>query len=237
MKKIYLLLAWFLFFGCIYAHERDSSSFKFIEVTGSAEMEVNPDEITLIIGMGEYWKEEVSGKIFVKNYKTKIPILEVEKNLLSDLQKIGITKEQISITGVGNYWRYEEKESVFDKQLEIRLKDFNQINKIIQTINIKGIRYMMLGQLKNSKITYYRKQVKIKALKAAKTKAGYLLESVGKKVGDIISITELEDENAPLWAPQHMVSNSVVVTPNNSGMGNTRKIKLRYEVKARFEIN
>lgn len=209
---------------------------KYIEVIGSSEMEVVPDEIRLIIGIEEYWKEEFEKEKEFKDFRTKVPLNEIETNLMNDLNKIGITKEQIIVKEVGNFWRYMGKDFMFSKQFELVLHDFKKVDEITKEVKSKGIDYMKIGELKNKKLTDYRKQVKIEALKAAKDKADYLVSSIGKKTGDVISITELTDDDNRWWGSQNMTSNTIMSTPDNSNKDNIRNIKLRYEIKARFEI-
>ena len=235
MKNI-LFLAAFLFCSCpVKSQEPNHEPLRFIEVTGSAELEIEPDEIRLIIGIEEYWKEEFEKRTEFEDYKTKIPMGEIEKNLLTDLATIGIQKENIIIREVGNYWRYKGKEFLISKQLELILHDFKKVNEIISVINTKGISYMRIGELKNKEITEYRKQVKIEALKAAKSKAAYLLSGIDKQLGDIISIVELTDDNN-YRRPQPLLSNTMMATSEDSEIENFKKIKLRYEIKAKFEI-
>ncbi len=237
MKKgLIILLALSFLFGVIKSQDLVSNPTKFIEVTGSAELEIEPDEIRLVIGIKEYCKELYAHNSKCKDYATKVPISKIENNLLTDLMEIGIKKEQIIIREVGgNYWRYEGKGFFFSKQFELILIDFNKVDEIIKKINTKGINYMKIGELKNENITEYRKQVKIEALKAAKMKAEYLLKSIDKQLGDIISVVELESSNN-YWRTQSMASNTVMGSSDNSGIDNLRKIKLRYEIKVKFEI-
>ncbi|MBI5326492.1 MAG: SIMPL domain-containing protein [Ignavibacteriae bacterium] len=209
---------------------------KYIEVIGTAEMEVQPDEIRLIIGVQEYWKEEFEKSKDYKDYKTKVSLGEIETNLFNDLMKIGITKDKIIVKDVGNYWRNIGKDFLFGKQYEIILTDFKKLDEITREVQTRGIDNMRIGELKNKKLTDYRKQVKIEALKAAKDKADYLLQSIGKKAGDVISIEELEGNEGGWWGPRNLTSNAIMSTPDNSNTDNFRNIKLRYEVKARFEI-
>jgi uncharacterized protein len=237
MKNLSIILALLFWFGIVKAQETTEKPLKFIEVTGSSEMEIEPDEIRLEIGIEEYWKEEFEKNSDFKDYKTKVPISEVENNLFSDLMNIGITKEKVIVKDVGNYWRYRGKDFLIKKQYEIKFTDLSKATQIINSINTKGIDFIRIAELKNKNITEYRKQVKIEALKAAKTKAQYLLESLEKKLGDIISIVEIDDENThSYWFPQNITSNSVLSGNNDTGTDNYKKIKLRYEIKAKFEI-
>lgn len=232
MKYLFLMLL--MFGSAATVCSQTSETGKYIEVTGSAQMEVEPDEIYLVIGIEEYWKEEFQKKAEYKDYQTKVPLSQIQVNLFSDLLKLGIPKNKVQVQEVGNYFRDKAKEFLVRKQFELHLDHFGIVDSIVNTINTKGIAYMQIGALKNSRLADYRKQVKIEALKAAKEKADYLLQSVSKETGDILSIVEL-DEAIPYWTMRSMVSNAVV-SPNDSPENNIRKIKLRYEIKARFEI-
>ena len=235
MKSITLLLVIILITGVVRSQNTNLETLRFIEVTGSSELEIDPDEIRFEIGIEEYWKEEFEKRTEFKDYKTKVPIMEIESQLLTELAKIGIQKENIVVKEVGNYWRNRGKEFMISKQLEITLFDFRKVEDITSTINTRGINYMTIKELKNKNIANFRKQVKIEALKAAQTKAAYLLESINKQVGDVISITELNERNDS-GGSQNALSNMVMSTSDISGIESVKKIKLRYEMKVKFEI-
>jgi hypothetical protein len=235
MKKNLILILLLLVSGIARTQNTTNESLRFIEVTGSSELEVEPDEIRLEIEIAEYWKEEFEKKTDAKDYRTKVPLEIIEKELLADLAKIGIPKENIITQDAGNYRRQQGKEFLFNKQIELVLFDFKKVDEIINTINTKGINYVSIGKLKNKNITELTKQVKIEALKAAKVKAGYLVESLGKQLGDVISVTEV-DEDGSFWGPRSANSNTIMLSADDSGIDNIRKIKLRYEMKAKFEI-
>ncbi|GAA0737649.1 SIMPL domain-containing protein [Gaetbulibacter jejuensis] len=208
---------------------------KFIEVTGSAEMLIEPDEFIFIIGIEEYWKEEFEKNKDFEDYKNKVKISEIEGQLIKTLNDLGIKTEDIKSTEVGNYWRYRGKELLISKKLEISLTDFKHINKIISKLDRKGIDYMQIGELKNKELVKYRKEVKVQALLAAKEKAKYLLEAIDKELGDIISITELNSDNY-FWRPTLSTSNVMLNSSENPEAENDKKIKLRFEINAKFGI-
>lgn len=234
MKKNLL----FMFFLCITAtiQSQNQESIKFIEVIGSSEMEIEPDEIRFIIRIKEYWEEEFEKKAKPENFRTKVTIKEIENELLNTLMKIGVKKENIVVQSVGDYWRERGKDFLVSKQLELKLYDFKIIDKIINRVNMRGIDYMNIGELKNKNITSYRRQGKMDALKAAKEKAKYLLAGIGKEVGDVISVIEPEESRAYYGQAQYMSTSNVSNFPTSDGIENVRKIKLRYEMKAKFEI-
>jgi len=211
---------------------------RFIEVTGSAEMEITPDEIRFQIGIEEYWKEEFEKGKEYEDYITKIPLEEIGKELMSSLTEIGINKNQIIIKEIGQYWSRSGKDFKKSKTIELVLTDFIKVNKILTKVRVKGVNSMKITELKNKDITKYREQVKIEAMKAAKKKAAYLLKSVDEGLGRVISVIELSNNSGHFWKPQNMLSNTIM--PSNGGgddnNGSMRKIKLKYEIKIRFEI-
>lgn len=208
---------------------------KYIEVTGSAEMLIKPDEFIFIIGIEEYWQEEFKNNKQFQDYRSKVEITKIEKQLIKDLNSLGIKTENIKTTEVGNYWRQNGKEFLIGMKIEILLSDFKLINKIISKLDRKGIAYMRIGELKNKQLTNYRKEVKKQALIVAKEKATYLLETIDKKIGDVISITELNSENY-FWGSNSVTSNAVMNSSNNSEAKSDKKIKLKFKIKAKFEI-
>ena len=76
------------------------------------------------------------------------------------------------------------------KKFDITLTDFNQINEIVKHIDTKGIHTMRIGELENKDILAYHQKGKIEALKAAQRKATYLVEALGKRLGNVIRIVE-----------------------------------------------
>ena len=92
MRKVFLL-AFALFAWNILANAQESDE-RYIEVTGSSEIEVVPDEIHFLIQIKEYWEEEYTGKSKKEeDFRTKVPLTVIEKDLRKSLRKIGISDE------------------------------------------------------------------------------------------------------------------------------------------------
>jgi len=234
-KKSLIILLFLVFTNFINAQEMYNP--RYIEVTGSAEIKIVPDEIIFQIGIEEYWKEEFEKGKEHKDYVTKIPLEKIEKNVMSALDGIGITNDQIIIKEIGHNWNGSGKNFKKSKTIELIVTDFSSINKILTKVNVKGVNSMKITELKNKDITNYRKQVKIEAMKAAKKKAAYLLESVDEKLGRVISVVELNGDSGYFRAALNMSSNTMVPTNSSDDSNeNMKKIKLKYEIKIRFEI-
>ena len=232
MKKVFLL-AFVLFAWSMVVNAQESDG-KYIEVTGSSEIEVVPDEIHFLIQIKEYWQEEYTGKSNKEeDFRTKVPLAMIEKDLRRSLRKIGIADDAIRTQEIGDYWRQRGKEFLIGKQLDIQLTDFEQINSIIRSVNTWGIESMRIGELKHKDLPMYRKQGKIEALKAAREKASYLVEAMGQELGEVIRIVEPVDNNISRYLPFQAQSN---VSMGTAATEQYRVIKLRYEMTARFAI-
>ena len=86
-----------------------------IQVTGSADMEIIPDQIEFLIKIEEYYEEEFQKGKSQKSYNTKVPIKKIEEDLLGKLKSIGISEKQIIVQDIGNYWRYRSKKILISR--------------------------------------------------------------------------------------------------------------------------
>lgn len=203
---------------------------RYIEVTGTSEIEIAPDKIHYIIEIREYFEEEFDGKSKPEEYHTKVPLSEIEQGLRKNLAEAGIMQDAIRTQEVGDYWRKQGQDFLVSKQFDITLTDFKQIDEIIKHIDTKGINTMRIGELENKEMLAYHQKGKIEALKAAQQKATYLVEALGKKLGNVIRIVEEGSSNVFPFAQSNVLSS------NASSFDNFRTIKKKYSMLVRFEI-
>ena len=233
--KTFVVLVTLWLSGILAISAQEDNNSRYIEVTGSSETGIIPDEIHFMITIKEYWQEEFEKKSKPEDYQTKVPVNEIEHNLMSALKQAGIAPSDIQTKEVGDYWRERGKDFLISKTFDIKLQNPDQINRIIQTVNTKGIQSMNIGELKNKDLQEYRKQGKIEALKAARQKADYLVAAMGQKLGNVLRIVEPEERSFSYFQPQSAMSN-VAIPSYDSNPENFRTIKLRYQMTARFEI-
>jgi len=192
-KKWILLLLVLAVFWTVTSRGQTTENVRYIEVKGSAEMEVQPNEMLLLIGIEEYWEEEFEKNKEPEDYKTKVPLAKIEDALIKSLRQAGIEKEDIRVRGLGNFWRQRGKEFLFSKQMEVKITDFSKVNELTALLDGRGIQYINVGQMNHSHIESFRKKMKTDALKDARDKAAYLVESLDEELGEVISITEMTD--------------------------------------------
>ena len=203
---------------------------RYIEVTGTSEIEIVPDKIHYLIEIREYFEEEFDGKSKPEEYRTKVPLSEIEQGLREALDKAGIPQNAIRTQEIGDYWRQQGQDFLVSKKFDITLTDFNQINEIIKRIDTKGVHTMRIGELENKDMLAYHQKGKIEALKAAQKKAIYLVEALGKKLGDVIRIVEEGSGNIFPFAQSNVLSSDA------ASFDSFRTIKKNYSMLVRFEI-
>lgn len=229
--KVSILQMFLMFWITIFSLNAQTNE-RYIEVTGTSEVEIVPDKIHYIIEIQEYFEEEFDGKSKPEEYRTKVPLSRIERRLMWVLERNDIPRESVRIQEIGDYWRKQGQDFLISKQLDITLQDFKQIDAIVKNVDTRGIRTMRIGELESKDMLAYHKQGKIEALKAAQRKATYLVEALGKKLGPVIRIVEEGNTGlSSLFSAQSNVSTSEV-----SSFDSFRTIKKNYSMLVRFEI-
>ncbi len=223
MKLKHLLLAGIFVAGSLMNAQEIKKNF--IEVTGVAEMELEPDEIIFNIGIKADNKNQLADN---------------EKLLIETLKKSGIKNEDIKFKSM--HQNLYLKTTRFTKSFQFKANAKTNISKLFEDLNQKWVSNLNIAEVKNTKIADFRKTVKINALKAAKEKADYLLGSISKKSGDPIEIIEIEDYMSDSVLPVAYKSKTAniqleIADQNvDYSFDNIENIKLKYSIKTKYEI-
>jgi hypothetical protein len=217
----------------IFAQEKNER--RIIEVIGSAETLIMPNEFTFKITLFER----------IEN-KQKITIEQQETKLKSELSNIGIDVEKdLSIFDISsNYVSYKKlKDTLGSKDYRLKLKDLDKIAKLQEIADRLNINRLDLIEATHSDLTIYRKETKVEAIKSAKAKAEYLLGAIGEKVGKPVFVQEIEENrnvysnfSNSISSNGQRVSGGVIDVSSNDNSLFFSKIKIRYEILAKFEI-
>lgn len=229
MKKLIALALFGLFSVSAMAQQVDLR--KKISVSGTAETEVTPDIIYIGISLKEYFKDN--------NSKKKVEITELENQLIAAVLKAGIAKEDLMINNVSSYNYATEKKKNPDflasKQYRLKVADLNKFNQIMESIDAKGVEYTNIESYDYSKMDALKKDLKIKALMAAKDKATYMVNALGEKLGGVIEIQDGGDNAIqPVYRNYMMKAEMADAAPAQEI--DFKKIKLNFSVNAIFEI-
>ncbi len=218
----FLLIGLFVFGSMINAQETKKN---FIEVTGVAEMEVEPDEILFNIGFKGDNKNQLADN---------------EKQLFEILKNNGVKNEDIKFKSM--YQNIYSKTKIFTKNLQFKVTKKTDMGNLFENLNQKWITSINIDEIRNTKIADYRKTVKINALKAAKEKEDYLLESMAKKTGNPLEIVEIEDYTSDTVLPMNFRAKTANIQLEAADANvdysfeNIDNIKLKYSIKTKYEI-
>jgi uncharacterized protein YggE len=226
MKKLLILISLLTVTVAGFAQTPDMR--RKIEVMGSAEQEVTPD----IIYVGISLKEYLNGKI---------DIATLERQLQKAATDAGIAKEDFTVNNISSFNYNDPKKKASDflasKQYRIKVRDLNSINTILSKVDDKGIQSTSVESYDYSKLPQLRRELKVKALLAAREKAAYLLSGIGEKLGGAIEIQDIENEqmNQPVYNVR-MFKSAMADGAEAPQDIDFKKIKLNYQVRAVFEI-
>lgn len=208
---------------------------KKITVSGTAETEVTPDIIYINISLKEYLKDG--------NSKKKVDITTLETQLFNAVQKAGIAKENLTINNLSswNYQTTKKKDPDFlaSKQYRLKVTDLNKFNLILEAIDAKGIASTNIDSYDYSKIDVLKKELKVKALLAAKEKATYMVEALGDKLGSVLDIQDLGDnvmQPQPMLYRNSLMKAEMAMDASQAPEIDFKKIKLSFTVNTVFEI-
>lgn len=208
-----------------------------INVSGSAEKEVTPDIIYVGISLKEYLENG--------NSRKKVEITTLEKKLVAAVQKAGIPAENLTINNLysWNYIAQKKKNPDFlaSKQYKLKVADLNKFNLIMESIDAKGVMSTNIESYDYSKMDELRKELRLKAIKAAKDKATYMVEAVGSTLGKVLEINDSGDNMAypPIYRTRasYGLMEAKIADASEAPEIDFKKIKLSLVVNAVFEIN
>jgi uncharacterized protein YggE len=210
-----------------------------ITITGSAEMEIIPDQIDVQINLREYTKKGAA----------KTTIETIKNNFLKACKSIGLTEKEISVQSLqgndNNYWFYKkQKKQNPDMNAGIsyivRLSTASKIEELVNILDDEATENFFIAKVSHSKMNELKKQLKIEAVKAAKEKANYLAEAIGEHVGEAITINDPVEMNNNY--PRPMYSNMLMKTYSTTDASKPeldvdfKKINLQFSVTVVFAL-
>lgn len=204
---------------------------RYIEVSGTAEVEIVPDEIHYIIEMKEYFEEEFDGKSKPENFATKVPLDVIERQVRRAIADAGVPTDAVRTEEIGNTWRERGMDFLVSKRLDITLSDFETIERIRKGLDTRGINAMYIGELKNKNMAEWQEKGRIEAIEAARNKAEYMASAAGCGLGRVMRIVEGTAAGRTLPAAQ-----ANVMASGASSADTYRTIKKTYTVIVRYEL-
>lgn len=229
MKMLFVLCCLTLWgWGCMaQTGEKNFIDQNYVEVTGTAEMEIVPDEIYLRIVISE-------------KDKGKKSVEEQEKEMVNVLKNLGVdVHKDLAIRDLSSDFKYyllKRTAIQTEKEYQLCMHGGDKIGRLLNDLEAVGISNISILRVDHSQMAEFRRKVKTDAVKIAKEKAEDFAGAVGQEIGRALYISENEGGYYPR---QNAVANVRV-----RGMGSVdsapvldfEKIPLKYTVLVRFEL-
>jgi uncharacterized protein YggE len=235
MNRFFILAMTVLFFTVGHAQNVVNPYPKTITVTGSAEMEIVPDEIYVMVDLKEYEKKG-SGKISID---------KIRQDFLTAVHSLGLPDSAVSVAaydGYNNPWlrKKNKKDQLYASiTYQVKLKSAAQVDQLVDKLDDNATSNFYIASTSHSKLAEFRKNLKIQAVRAAKEKAGYLAEAINEQVGVAVTINEPNEYFQPYYntlANVQMKSMAMDQVAADQPQADFKKIKLKYDVTVVFAL-
>jgi uncharacterized protein YggE len=203
----------------------------YIQVNGSAEKEVVPDEIYISINLIERYEG-----------RNKITIDEQEKQLKEMVKNLGIDLSNLSVANAdASYIRVNwfNKDVMARKGYMLKLANAEMVGQAFRELSNLNIKDASVSRVEYSKKEELKKQLRIEAVKKAKDQAEYMLAAISQTAGKPLYIAE----NGNFYYPMMNANRMMTMDKAQAAPATTeedylefKKIKFTTTVEARFEI-
>ena len=192
----------------------------FIEVTGKSEQYVSPNEVHIDLCI----EERMQGD-------HKITLTTLESNLKRELKNVGIAESNLYISDINSVvsktgWFSQETLSTGSYSLKVtevaKIKDVFEIFKKLDILDTQ------ITKATHSNLVTLQKENRIKAIKAAKNKADYLLNAIGSKTGKPLKVIEEANNNQAF-------ANLNYISRQNYSRNSISKLKSEADNNVQFE--
>jgi len=174
----------------------------YIDMTGTAELEITPDEIFVDINISERF-----------DGRDKVTLEQQEALLKQALRDAGIDQKHLSLSAANAIYHKTKKHGtdvLTSKNYKLKLSDAAMVAKLFLELDKIELNDARIASLNHSKIDSIRRTVRISAIKAAKDKADYLLSAIGSKAGKPLVVQEADNYQAEGLNNAGYLTNSTV---------------------------
>ena len=201
----------------------------FIEVTGTAYREIEPNEIYVMIRLKEF-----------EENRQKTSLEKIEKDFFNALKEAGIDRKRVELADVGSdleKFRRKDKETFRAKTFQIKLTSGEELEKFIRELSPVQVDSVDITRVHHSDFEKIKLELKVEALKAARDKAQVLLQSIGAGLGKPLMVRDFDFPQ-----PYMEMNANVRMMKMESDVAQEadpiafRKIKMQAQITAQFEI-
>lgn len=200
----------------------------FIEVTGTAYREIEPNEIYVMIRLKEF-----------EENRQKTSLEKLEKDFYEAVKAAGIDRKRVELADAGSdleKFRRKDKEAFREKTFQIKLTSAAELEKFIEKLSPVKVDSVDITRLHHSDYENIRLQLKVEALKAARAKAQTLLQSIGAEVGKPLVVRDFDFPQPYMEMKANVRMMDMSADQAQEAPVAFRKIKMQAQINAQFEI-
>ncbi|HEY0655545.1 MAG TPA: SIMPL domain-containing protein [Chryseosolibacter sp.] len=233
MKRNWILMLVFLLPAMAFSQNETFKGEHFIEVTGSAQQEIEPNEIYTLIRLREF-----------EENKQKVSLEKLDADFQKALKEAGIDKKRLELADAGSRldkFGKKDKDAFREKAYQLKLTSAAELEKFLEKLEPVKVGQVSITRLHHSDYEKLKVELKMKALQAARSKAEALLKSIGAEIGKPLMIRDWEVEPYQPMMEMKTANMRVQNEMDQSGFAaddaiGFRKIKLQSQITAQFEI-
>ncbi len=208
MKKLILyLMLGFLVKG-LSAQMKTFLDVPYIEVFGSADTLVTPNEIYISIIIAE------------ADAKNKISLEDQERKMVSGLKALGInTERDLTTSDMLSNFRYyvlKQKDVMKTKSYTLKVEDAVLATRVFMKLEELGIANANLERVGHADMTRLKNQCRTNAVRNALEKAKALTNPIGASVGAPLHITDFSNDGDGATQPLNQIRIRGMATANET---------------------
>src|SRR5690348_16935123 len=147
MNKFFILTLTVLFFSASHAQTIANPYPRTITVTGSAEMEIVPDEIYVQVDLKEYDKKG----------QGKVSIDKIRQDFLTAVRSLGLPDSNITVSAYDGYnnpwWRKKNKKDELYASItyQVKLRTAAQVDQLVDKLDDNATQNFYISRTSHSK--------------------------------------------------------------------------------------
>ncbi len=229
MKKEMFLIVLLLSGLVLFGQSKNFIDQNYIELTGKAEMKVEPDIFILSIVLSE------------ANSKDRISLDTLEQRLFRVLIQNNISIDQdLKVKNLNSYFqnfKYRKEMIILRKQYELTVREAKKLFSLFPALEKAGISNARIIRLEHSKMETFREEVRALAIQDAKRKAKVYAQAIGQKVGRALLIEELGAPQPYQARPMMMKARGMDSNERYEPDMEFTDIKFSQSVRVHFALN
>lgn len=232
MKKLIVFVNFILFVNFTQAQQKSFLDIPYIEVNGSADTLVTPNEIFISITISE------------SDVKDKISLQEQERRMVAGLKSLGInTEKELTTSDIESNYRFyvlKQKDVLKTKSYSLKVNNAVLATRVFMKLEELGMANARVDRVSHSEMEKIRNTCRTNAVKNAYQKAISLTAPIKAAVGSPLHIVDYSSDNEPVYATATLkVRGAVMADAATEELPQIdfEKIRISMNVQVKFRID